>query len=218
MTIRICCYIDGFNVYHAMDDMNRARRGAINYLKWLDLRALMGKFIDPAVHEIVDIYYFSAYMTWHPDRAARHEAYVDALKHIGIKPIMGRFKRKEVYCKACQSIFEAHEEKESDVNIATHLISDAYEDKFDQAFLVTNDSDLLGPVRLIRERFPDKGVKMIAPPFRQHSKELWGSATHRAKIAELHLEACRLPEILRTENGVIIAECPARYRKPNINS
>jgi uncharacterized LabA/DUF88 family protein len=211
---KVCCYIDGFNIYHAIDDMNRTRRGAIDHLKWLDLSALMNKFIDPNVHKIVEIYYFSAYMTWHSHREARHKAYVAALEHTGVKPVMGRFKGKEIYCKLCQSVFDAHEEKESDVNIATHLVSDAYEERFDQAFLVTNDSDLLGPIRLIRERFPEKGIKMIAPPFRRHSKELGGIATHRAKIAEMHLEACRLPESFSKNDGTLVFECPAKYRKP----
>jgi len=103
MEKRVCCYIDGFNVYHAMDDMNRVRRGAINYLKWLDLSALMRKFIDPSVHEIAEIYYFSAYMTWNPERVERHKAYVEALQQTGVKPVMGRFKGKEIYCKACKS-------------------------------------------------------------------------------------------------------------------
>jgi hypothetical protein len=31
--IRVACYIDGFNIYHAVDDMSRATRGADNYLK-----------------------------------------------------------------------------------------------------------------------------------------------------------------------------------------
>jgi uncharacterized LabA/DUF88 family protein len=211
---KVCCYIDGFNVYHAIDDMNRVRRGTINHLKWLDLSALMRKFIDPAVHEIVEIYYFSAYMTWNSARAERHKAYVGALQQTGIKPVMGRFKGKEIYCKACKSVFDAHEEKESDVNIATHLVSDAYEGRFDQAFLATNDSDLLGPIRLIRERFPQKGIKMIAPPFRKHSKELWGIATHRAKIVEEHLLSCRLPEIFETADGRVLVECPQKYRQP----
>lgn len=63
----------------------------------------------------------------------------------------------------------------SDVNITTYLLSDAYGNKFDEAFLVANDSDLLGPVRLVRSRFPEKGLKMIVPPYCKHSKELGGS-------------------------------------------
>ena len=208
---RVCCYIDGFNVYHAIDDVNRAQRGALNHLKWLNLRALMCQFIDPNVHDVLEVNYFSAYMTWHPDREARHRAYVAALQHVGVNPVMGQFKKKDAYCKNCKTTYLAREEKESDVNIATYLISDAYEDKFDQAFLITNDSDLLGPVRLVRARFPQKGLKMIAPPFRRHSKELWALATHRAQIQQSHLETCRLPETAQAEDGVVKFMCPSEY-------
>ena len=48
------------------------------------------------------------------------------------------------------------EEKGSDVNIATHLVSDAYEDRYDTAVLITNDSDLLTPVKLVTERLGKK--------------------------------------------------------------
>ncbi len=171
----------------------------------------MCKFIDPNVHVVLDVNYFSAYMTWHPDREARHRSYVKALEHVNVKPIMGQFKKKDAFCKNCKTKYPAREEKESDVNIATFLISDAYEDKFDQAFLVTNDSDLLGPLRLIRERFPKKGLKIIAPPFRMHSKELWGLATHRAQILQSHIEACRLPETAHDEDGTVKFVCPSEY-------
>lgn len=208
---RVCCYIDGFNVYHAIDDVNRAQRGALSHLKWLNLRALMCQFIDPNVHDVLDVNYFSAYTTWHPDREARHRQYVAALDYVGVNAVMGQFKKKDAYCKNCKTTYTAREEKESDVNIATYLISDAYDDKFDQAFLVTNDSDLLGPVRLVRARFPKKGLKMIAPPFRRHSKELWALATHRTQIQQPHLEACRLPETAQAEDGTVKFTCPPEY-------
>ena len=209
--IRVCCYVDGFNVYHAIDDVSRARRGAINHLKWLDLMALMRCFIDPHAHQIIAVNYFSAYMTWHPHREQRHREYIKALKFTGVKSVMGRFKDKDAYCKNCKTTYVAREEKESDVNIATHLVSDAYEDIFDQAFLVTNDSDLLGPIRLVRDRFPDKRLKIIAPPFRSHSKELWATATHRAAVKETHLQACLLPKTANLPDGSVAFTRPVEY-------
>jgi len=208
---RVRCYIDGYNVYHAIDDINRSRRGALSHLKWLDLRALMHHFIDPNVHEILGVSYFSAYMTWRSGREARHRAYIKALEHVGVKPILGQFKKKDAYCKNCKTTYQAREEKESDVNIATHLVSDAYENNFDQAFLITNDSDLLGPIRLVRAKFSKKGLKIIAPPFRKHSKELWGIATHRAHILQAHLETSRLPESAHADDGTCIFTCPLEY-------
>ena len=50
--IRVSCYIDGFNLYHAIDDMSRASRGELNHLKWLDLNKLMSVYTDPHVHSV----------------------------------------------------------------------------------------------------------------------------------------------------------------------
>lgn len=163
---RISCYIDGFNVYHAIDDENRAERGAKSHMKWLNLFSLMKEFTDPAVHVVETVNFFTAYPTWNPQKTERHKNYSAALKHAGATIIEGRFKTKTCFCKNCRTSYGGREEKESDVNIAMHLINDAHLNAFDEAFLVTNDSDLLGPVRLIRNNFDNKKIKVIAPPFR----------------------------------------------------
>ena len=51
-----------------------------------------------------------------------------------------------------------HEEKMADVNIANQLLLDAMEGKFDSAFLISGDSDLVPPIRTIKTRFPDKKI------------------------------------------------------------
>jgi hypothetical protein len=43
------------------------------------------------------------------------------------------------------------EEKGSDVNLATHLLHDAHRGKFEVAVIVSNDSDLLEPIKIVRE-------------------------------------------------------------------
>lgn len=42
------------------------------------------------------------------------------------------------------------EEKGSDVNLATHLVNDAHNGLFELAVLITNDSDLLEAVRIVK--------------------------------------------------------------------
>lgn len=212
--IRVSCYIDGFNVYHALDDFNRASAGTKNHYKWLDLMALMRVFTDPAVHEISTVKFFTAYPTWNADKEARHRTYTDALQHVGVEVIHGQFKSKDCYCKNCRTTYKAREEKESDVNIAMHLINDAHVGAFDQAFLVTNDSDLLGPVRMLRTVFPAKKIKIIAPPFRRHSKELWAAANGQATIVESHVAACRLPDTAIDAGGAVIFTRPTEYAEP----
>ena len=134
--IRIACFIDGFNLYHAINNIGR------NELKWLDLWKLMECFVNPHIHEIIAVYYFSAFAEWLPDAFARHRAYVAALEQRGVKPVMGRFKRKDMSCKGCGRTWIAHEEKESDVNIAIWMVREAFNSNYDEAFLVSQDSDL----------------------------------------------------------------------------
>ena len=43
------------------------------------------------------------------------------------------------------------EEKGSDVNLATHLLHDAHRGRFEVAVIVSNDSDLLEPIKIVRE-------------------------------------------------------------------
>jgi hypothetical protein len=73
--IRSAFFIDGFNLYHAL------KRLGPQYLKWVDLNALMGRLIAPKSERMVAIYYFSAYAHWLPDQWKRHQEYVAALRY-----------------------------------------------------------------------------------------------------------------------------------------
>ena len=99
-----------------------------------------------------------------------------AISATGVEVIVGKFKEKQIYCKICKSTFAGHEEKESDVNIACHLIGDAYKDIFDHAFIVSRD--LSGPIRYVRDHFSKKRVKIIAPPQRATVKNFGLLLTH----------------------------------------
>jgi len=213
--IRVGCYIDGFNLYHSIDDLSRASRGRLNYLKWLDIAALTRVFIDPNVHRIETIKYFSTYPTWKPMQLQRHQLYVRALQESAVTVILGQFKEKDVRCKNCKTTYKAHEEKESDVNLATHLMNDAHLGVFDQAFIITQDSDLSAPIRLVIQEFPKKKIKVIAPPGRHHSKELGALAHSRAAIREEHLSRCQFPKEIRDKAGAVIVTRPVEYDPPS---
>ena len=46
------------------------------------------------------------------------------------------------------------EEKGSDVNVATHLLVDAFAGAMDAAIVISNDSDLALPIQMVRQRIP----------------------------------------------------------------
>ncbi len=54
------------------------------------------------------------------------------------------------------------EEKGSDVNLATHLLMDAFDDLFDVAVVISNDSDLKEPITQVRDRFGKK-IVLLGP-------------------------------------------------------
>jgi uncharacterized LabA/DUF88 family protein len=163
---RIACFIDGFNLYHAIAALKQP------HLKWVDLKKLVSNFIDPAYHELRAVNYFSAFANWLPKPFDRHRQYVEALKATGSTPIMGHFKAKSRSCKSCGAQWTAHEEKETDVNIALWLLNEAYKDNFDEAFVLSRASDLTPAIRMLLNEFPAKTVKVISPPNALHSKEI----------------------------------------------
>jgi hypothetical protein len=57
----------------------------------------------------------------------------------------------------------------TDVNIATQLLLDAYQDKYDMAMLISGDSDLVPPIRAIHSNFKNKRVFVAFPPKRHNA-------------------------------------------------
>lgn len=184
----------------------------------MDLRKLLENFIDPSTHELKNIYYFSAYASWKPNSVARHRAYIKALSNSGITPILGGFKEKDRYCRVCTSSWKTHEEKESDVNLALCLLNEAYKDTYDLGFVVSQDSDLAPPVRMVLEEFPNKRIKIISPPNLRHSKELAQAVrSHKkdlANIKEIHMERSLLPKRVLDAGGNLVATRPSVYDLP----
>lgn len=102
------------------------------------------------------------------------------------------------------------EEKGSDVNLAAHLLVDAFDDDYEVAVVVSNDSDLAEPIRLVRQKFGKK-VLVLHPcgPGRTRSIELRRVATKSLSVDVSLLGACQFPPTLTDANGTI--HKPARW-------
>jgi uncharacterized LabA/DUF88 family protein len=210
MIERVACFIDGFNLYHSLDDLKKP------HLKWVDLWALAEVFISRNSQRLDTVYYFSAFADWMPDKQRRHQAYVDALIARGITPIIAAFKNKSRYCPSCKSKWTGHEEKETDVNIAVTMLSGAYRNEYDHAFLVSRDSDITPAIRILRADFPKKEITVIAPPNRGHSNELLQIVPppKKAKIRLAHIERCLLAEVVFDAGGNVAGRRPREYAPP----
>lgn len=117
--MRLTAFIDGFNLYHAIDATGR------HHLKWLDLRKLCREFAPSPGQQLTTVYYFSAYATWRPDAYARHRSFVAALEATSVVPVMGVFKAKDRSCRRCGSAWIDHTDQArrmKDVHVERSLL------------------------------------------------------------------------------------------------
>lgn len=147
-------YIDGYNLYHHILNFNQ------NHYKWLDIRKLLKYYINEDEYNINKIKYFTA-PTWKTDSSkVRQNRYIKALKKSNIDVIYGYFQKEKV-CDHCPKI--SHKEKQTDVNISISMVKDVYDEDYDLCVLVSADQDLLPAFDLIKDKYPDKEIKVIRP-------------------------------------------------------
>ena len=91
----------------------------------------------------------------------------------------------------------------TDVNIAVELLGDAQDNAFDTAIIVSGDSDLTGPVRTVRSRYPDKRVVVASPPNRA-SKQLRQVATASFTIGRDAFRDSQLPDQITKSDGFVL--------------
>ena len=199
-------YVDGFNLYYG------CLKGTP--YRWLDLHKLC-QFLLPA-HEILQIKYFTAPITSrpsNPDQATRQQTYLRALQTVpNLQLIYGHFLSHEImmplappqtgYAKVIKT-----EEKGLDVNIAVHLVSDGFRNAYDAAVVVSNDSDLLTPIKFVKEKL-GKLVGILNP--QKHLSVVLAATAHFVKnIRPGVLKNCQFGATL--VDGVGVFTKPAQW-------
>jgi hypothetical protein len=93
------------------------------------------------------------------------------------------------------------EEKGSDVNLASLLLADAFRGDFEAAAVITNDSDLVLPIKIVAAEL---GLPVgILDPHERFSFELAQVATFKKKIRPGVLAASQFPATLTDAHGTI---------------
>lgn len=203
--MRTAVYIDGFNLYY----------GAIKNTphKWLDLKALFCRVLKPH-HQVVAIKYYTAKVQARPDdldAPFRQSIYLQALKaHIPELHISyGHFLQSTVSMRLERSIGNQHfarviktEEKGSDVNLALHLLNDAWQDLYDCAVVCSNDSDLCEALRLVRKQHRKRIILVVPgnPKLRPPAIQLKRYSNAVLQITTSDLAACQLPSPIPNTN------------------
>ncbi|MFA6315217.1 MAG: NYN domain-containing protein [Candidatus Paceibacterota bacterium] len=197
--MKLYIYIDGFNLYYGCLKNTPC--------KWLDVFKLC-QFLFPN-DEIVKIKYFTAPIKNREndidrERPNRQQMYFRALRTIkNLEIIEGTFLSHNVSMKLATGKGFAtvirSEEKGTDVNIATHLIHDAHNNKFEKAVVISNDSDLVTPIRIVTKEIV-RPVTVISP-FKRNNIELMEAATSIKKIRRGVLGVSQFPTKLTDNTG-----------------
>ena len=194
-------YVDAFNLYY----------GAVKGTpyKWLDLQALCRVMIPK--NNVIYIKYFTARIqprVGDPDQPMRQLVYLRALQTLpNLQIIFGHYLSHVIWMplahpppgqKPFAQVIKT-EEKGSDVNLASHLLVDAFDNVFDCAVIVSGDSDLQTPIRLVAERF-HKTVGVLNPQ-KIPCKALQQAARFYKHIREAALQASQFPPALTDKQG-----------------
>lgn len=187
-------FIDGFNLYHALD-----ANVSYHKYKWLNLLKLAKCFISPK-DTINDVFYFTTYTTWNQKKLARHQTYVKALQCTNVKIIFGEFRCIDITCRICHKSYKTFEEKRTDVNIAITLFQTAIKDTWDKAIIISGDSDLIPAIEALKKTFPTKEINIVIPIGRR-AEELKQVADAHMKLKKKHLETCQFDDIVNIDSA-----------------
>lgn len=190
---RVLVYIDGFNLYFGMME------AGFENCRWLDVKKLAESMLKPG-QQIVKVKYFTSRVSNDPPKQKRQSTYIEALEVQGVEVIYGHYQNNIADCKRCGHTWDNSKEKMTDVNIATHLIIDAFKDQYDLAMLVSGDSDLVPPIRAIHENFNNKSVFVAFPPSRQNVS-VRNAAKGSMPIGRKKLVDSQLPDVVTKTNG-----------------
>ncbi|MBP3933064.1 MAG: NYN domain-containing protein, partial [Pseudomonas sp.] len=208
-------YVDGFNLYYRALKKTK--------FKWLNLMALCQASL-PKDCEIIGINFYTARISSRIDPSSPKDQhiYLKALKTIpGLTQTFGSFQVSDKLMFLSQPmVFSPKlttlpvpaprfvsvvkvEEKGSDVNLGVHLVRDALLRKMEHAVVITNDTDLCEPLRIVVEdaKLPLTLLSPVANP----AKGLEKLATYVRHLSP-YLGVSQFPDPVVTSTGEILAK------------
>jgi uncharacterized LabA/DUF88 family protein len=203
--VPVTVYIDGFNIYHAIVDLNN------NELKWINYWKLSESFIRRSEY-LQSVYLFTSLTPWDRGKKERHGTFMRAQEVAGVTVKEARFKKNRRHCRTQNRRCKFWEEKENDVAIAVQMLADAFDGKTKRIILVTADTDQIPAVKYLDQEFPEIELSLFIPPGRKNEARDLGVLfdTDPVEITGGRLQGCLLPSSMTGKGGKAILR-PAAY-------
>jgi uncharacterized LabA/DUF88 family protein len=202
---RVVAYVDGFNLYHGVrDKLGRSQL-------WIDIQSLAAAILLPG-QRLDGVEYFTARVRDDAASVHRQARYLSALT--AACPLItiseGHFQRRVDVCRTCGVSRSTFDEKETDVNIASALIRDGVNARYDVALLVSADADLAPAVLTARQLARHVRIVSAFPP-RRRSDRLRRVSNGAFTIGDAKIRAAQLPDKIILTDGTAL-ERPAYWR------
>jgi uncharacterized LabA/DUF88 family protein len=197
---RVIAYVDGFNLYFGL------KAAQFERFLWLDVEQLVRELVNPRTQVVSRTRYFTTRVSDPPPKVARQTTYLEALQahRPALSVHFGHYLSSIRTCKKCGHAYTVQSEKMTDVNIASELLHDLFNDAFDVAFIVSADSDLATPIQKTLVIAPHKRVVVVFPP-RRKSNHLRQIASGTIDIKPFHLSMAQLPDpVVRRSDGFLL--------------
>ena len=165
--------------------------------------------------ELVEVRYYTApvlgRMSDDPGSTQRQRQYLQALRNFHPQRLViieGKIQASKPYLRLAKSIPELPElqivqvldfnEKKTDVNLASDLITGAWTGSYEQAVICSNDSDLEGALAAIKSHHPGLRIGIVAPISGESHRHISGDLTQYADwqkvLSVAHIARSQLPD------------------------
>jgi hypothetical protein len=218
---RCAVYFDGFNFFHALEAFGKWSDPATRerHLKWINLWKLSEQIVRPPRDQLVKVVWCSAPYTKDPGKLVRHRAYKKALEAVGAVPVLGRFISEPVHHPETDNLlFIKQTEKTSDVSLALHLMLDAVDNVYDDAYLVTADTDQAATGKMFKARFAASGKQIfaVAPLGHRHQQDLIDNTDGDRSVTEEMVRTSLFGSAVYNRAGKWVVDRPQQYQPPVI--
>jgi len=161
-----------------------------------------------------------------PQKHARQLNYINALKanskgKINIE--LGRFQDFDIYCKnkgcgaplrcaSCGAKYRKPNEKKTDVNLTTYMLTDCFENRTDCIVMVSGDTDYEMPLKEIRRLFDKVEIIIAYPPKRKNAHLKKYCTLGSISIIEPMLTKSLLPDPVILSKSGTYYHCPPSWK------
>ncbi len=213
--MRVAVLIDGFNLYHHMDNRRYAK------YKWLNFSRFFRHYVNS--RDITEIHYFTTVNyedhfafrkneEKYKGKLKRHLTLIKAEEAYGVFVHYGAFRNREFQCPHCKKTFLLQKEKQTDVGLGAYLAYLAFSRGIEKFIILSADTDLISAINLVKENSETKQIQIMLPPGVEES-ELSKHCDHNHIITESILRDSLFPRIVENKKTGEIIVCPKEWDK-----